>query len=140
MKKTAVLLLLLFSFFVVQGQDQKAPKPVAPYSQSVKTKSGILFVSGQIPINPETNKLVIGDIKAATGQVMKNIGTILKKNGMDYSNIVKCTIFLTDINDYSAVNKVYASFFEGQYPAREAIEVVNLPLGAVIEISAIASE
>ncbi len=140
MKKSTVLLLLLFSFFVVQAQDQETPKPVAPYSQSVKSKSGILFISGQIPINPETNKLVKGDIKAATGQVMKNIGTILKKNGMDYSNIVKCTIFLTDINDYSAVNKVYGSFFEGQYPAREAIEVVNLPLGAVIEISAIASE
>ena len=106
----------------------------------MKTKSGILFVSGQIPINPETNKLVIGDIKVATGQVMKNIGSILKKNGMDYSNIVKCTIFLTDINDYGAVNKVYGSYFEGQYPAREAIEVVNLPLGAIIEISAIASE
>ena len=138
MKKSAVLLLLLFSFFVVQGQE--TPKPVAPYSQSVMTKSGILFVSGQIPINPETNKLVKDDITAATRQVMKNIGTILKKNGMDYSNIVKCTIFLTDINDYGAVNKVYASFFEGQFPAREAIQVVNLPLGALIEISAIASE
>ena len=140
MKKSAVLLLLLFSFLVVRGQDQETPKPVAPYSQSVMTKSGILFVSGQIPINPETNKLVKDDIKAATRQVMKNIGTILKKNGMDYSNIVKCTIFLTDINDYGAVNKVYASFFEGQFPAREAIQVVNLPLGALIEISAIASE
>ncbi|MCD6566299.1 MAG: hypothetical protein J7K53_10190 [Bacteroidales bacterium] len=138
MKKSAVLLLLLFSFLVVRGQE--TPKPVAPYSQSVMTKSGILFISGQIPINPETNKLVKDDIKVATGQVMKNIGTILNKNGMDYSNIVKCTIFLTDINDYGAVNKVYGSFFEGQYPAREAIEVVNLPLGAVIEISAIASE
>ena len=138
MKKSAVLLLLLFSFFVVQGQE--TPKPVAPYSQSVMTKSGILFVSGQIPINPETNKLVKDDITAATRQVMKNIGTILKKNGMDYSNIVKCTIFLTDINDYGTVNKVYASFFEGQSPAREAIQVVNLPLGALIEISAIASE
>ncbi len=140
MKKTAALLFLLFSFLTVQGQDQETPKPVAPYSQSVMTKSGILFVSGQIPINPETNMLVRDDIKTATGQVMKNIGAILKKNGMDYSNIVKCTIFLTDINDYGAVNKVYASFFKGQYPAREAIEVVNLPLGALIEISAIASE
>ena len=140
MKKSAALLFLLFSFFVVQGQDQETPKPVAPYSQSVMTKSGILFVSGQIPINPETNIIVRDDIKTATEQVMKNIGTILKKNGMDYSNIVKCTIFLTDINDYGAVNKIYASFFEGQYPAREAIQVVNLPLGALIEISAIASK
>ena len=140
MKKFAALLLLLFSFLVVQGQDQETPKPVAPYSQSVMTKSGILFVSGQIPINPETNIIVRDDIKTATEQVMKNIGTILKKNGMDYSNIVKCTIFLTDINDYGVVNKIYASFFEGQYPAREAIQVVNLPLGALIEISAIASE
>ena len=140
MKKTAALLFLFFSFLTVHGQDQETPKPVAPYSQSVMTKSGILFISGQIPITPETNIIVRDDIKTATGQVMKNIGTILKKNGMDYSNIVKCTIFLTDINDYGVVNKVYASFFEGQYPAREAIEVVNLPLGALIEISAIASE
>lgn len=140
MKKSAVLVFLLFSFLTVKGQDQETPKPVAPYSQSVMTKSGILFVSGQIPIDPETNMLVRDDIKTATRQVMKNIGTILKKNGMDYSNIVKCTIFLTDINDYGAVNKVYSSFFEGQYPAREAIEVVNLPLGALIEISAIASK
>ena len=140
MKKSAALLILFFIFLTVQGQDQETPKPVAPYSQSVMTKSGILFVSGQIPINPETNIIVRDDIKTATGQVMKNIGTILKKNGMDYSNIVKCTIFLTDINDYGAVNKVYASFFEEQFPAREAIEVVNLPLGALIEISAIASE
>ena len=139
MKNSAVLLFLFFSFLVVQGQEE-TPKPVAPYSQSVKTKSGILFVSGQIPINPETNKLVTDDINTATSQVMKNIGAILKKNGMDYSNIVKCTIFLTDINDYGAVNKVYGSFFNGKYPAREAIEVVNLPLGALIEISAIASE
>ena len=77
----------------------------------MKTKSGILFVLGQIPINPETNKLVKDDINAATGQVMENIGTILKKHGMDYSNIVKCTIFLTGINDYDVVNKVYGSFF-----------------------------
>lgn len=140
MKKSAALVLLFFSFLAVHGQDRETPKPVAPYSQSVMTKSGILFVSGQIPINPETNIIVRDDIKAATRQVMKNIGTILKKNGMDYSNIVKCTIFLTDINDYGAVNKVYASFFEGKYPAREAIQVVNLPLGALIEISAIASE
>lgn len=140
MKKYAVLFFLLFSFIMVHGQEKESPKPVAPYSQSVMTKSGMLFVSGQIPINPETNKLIKDDIKAATRQVMENIGTILKKNGMDYSNIVKCTVFLTDIDDYGAVNKVYGSFFEEHYPAREAIEVVNLPLGAPIEISAIASE
>jgi len=141
MKKIVLFLIFfIFSLLLVQGQEKESPKPVAPYSQSVMTKSGILFVSGQIPINPETKKLVKDDIEAATRQVMENIGTILKKNGMDYSNIVKCTVFLTDIDDYGSVNKVYGSFFGERYPAREAIEVVNLPLGAPIEISAIASE
>jgi 2-iminobutanoate/2-iminopropanoate deaminase len=104
------------------------------------TEAGILFVSGQIPINPETGQLLKGDIKKETEQVMKNIGAILKNNGMDFKNVVKCTVFLTDIRDYADMNEIYGSFFPDKvFPAREAIEVVNLPLGASIEISAIAS-
>ena len=91
-------------------------------------------------MNPETGKLVGGDIKEATKQAMKNIGTILKKNGLDFSNVVKCTVFLTDIRDYSAMNEVYKTFFTEGFPAREAIEVSNLPVGARIEISAIAAK
>jgi 2-iminobutanoate/2-iminopropanoate deaminase len=140
MKKMTFIVLLVFAGSVIFAQQTKAPKPVAPYSQSVTTETGLLFVSGQIPINPETGKLVEGDIKQATGQAMKNIEAILKKNGMDFSNVVKCTVFLTDIRDYGAMNEVYKTFFKEGFPAREAIEVVNLPLGARIEISAIAAE
>ena len=104
------------------------------------TDSGILFISGQIPINPDTGELLKGDIRKETEQVMKNIGAILKANNMTFSDVVKCTIFLTDIRDYQAMNEVYGSFFKDPFPAREVIEVVNLPLGASIEISAIASK
>jgi len=140
MKKILITLLLAISCFMVYGQTEDAPKPVAPYSQSRLTASGVLFVSGQIPINPETGKLLKGDIKKETEQVMKNIQAILKANDMTFSDVVKCTVFLTDIRDYKAVNEVYGSFFKDKFPAREAIEISNLPLGASIEISAIASK
>ena len=91
-------------------------------------------------INPETGKLLKGDIKKETEQVMKNIQAILKANDMTFSDVVKCTVFLTDIRDYKAMNEVYGSFYKDKFPAREAIEVSNLPLGASIEISAIASK
>lgn len=135
-----LLMVFLVMGYTVLAQEQAAPKPVAPYSQSVMTGSGMLFVSGQIPMNPETGKLVDGDVGEATRQAMKNIGTILKKNIMDYSNIVKCTVFLTDIKDYAAMNEVYKTFFQEGFPAREAIQVVALPLNAKIEISAIAAK
>jgi 2-iminobutanoate/2-iminopropanoate deaminase len=105
------------------------------------TQAGILFISGQIPIDPETGQLLKGDIRKETEQVMKNIGVILKNNDLDFQNVVKCTVFLTDIRDFQVMNEVYGSYFPGKvFPAREAIEVVNLPLGASIEISAIASK
>ena len=118
------------------------PKPVTPYSPARMTASGILFISGQIPVNPQTGKLVkTGDIKAETRQVMENIGAILKANNMDFSQVVKCTVYLTDIRDYADMNEVYGSFFkDGKFPAREAIEISNLPLGASIEISVMASK
>ena len=141
MNKFILTLFFLFTVLSVFSQTSEAPKPVAPYSQARLTESGLLFVSGQIPIRPETGQLLKGDIKAETRQVMENIGAILKTHQMDYSHIVKCTVFLTDINDYAAVNEVYGSFFKDKiYPAREAIEIANLPLGASIEISAIASK
>jgi 2-iminobutanoate/2-iminopropanoate deaminase len=104
------------------------------------TSTGLLYISGQIPINPDTGELLKGDIKNETRQVMENIRAILKANGMSFSDVVKCTVFLTDIGDFKAMNEVYGSFFIDTFPAREAIEVVNLPLGASIEISAIASK
>lgn len=143
MKKTFIILFIFFPFFPnlpVMAQTNEAPKPVAPYSQSRMTATGILFISGQIPINPETGVLLKGDIKNETRQVMENIGAILKANDMTYDDVVKCTVFLTDIRDYQAMNEVYGSFFMKKFPAREAIEIGNLPLGASIEISAIASK
>ncbi len=133
-------MLLVVSCFMVYAQVEDAPKPVAPYSQSRLTASGVLFVSGQIPINPATGELLKGDIKKETEQVMKNIQSILKANDMTFSDVVKCSVFLTDIRDYKAMNEVYGSFFKDKFPAREAIEISNLPLGASIEISAIASK
>ena len=140
MKKVITTLFLAIFCIMVHAQTEEAPKPVAPYSQSRLTASGVLFVSGQIPINPETGELLKGDIKKETEQVMKNIQAILKANDMTFSDVVKCTVFLTDIRDYKAMNEVYGSFFEDKFPAREAIEISNLPLGASIEISAIASK
>ena len=138
----SLLLILLLASLSHNSFSQNNPeiKPIAPYSPAVMTASGMLFISGQIPMDPETGKLHQGDIQIETKIVMKRIGIILEKHGMDYGHLVKCTVFLADINDYQAVNKTYASFFKEKYPAREAIEVANLPLGASIEISAIASK
>ena len=140
MKSLIIFLLLALLSHISFSQDNPEIKPIAPYSPAVMTASGMLFISGQIPIDPETGKLHKGDVQKETKIVMKRIGILLEKYGMDYSHLVKCTVFLADIRDYQEVNKVYASFFEEKYPAREAIEVANLPLGASIEISAIASK
>lgn len=140
MKKTTVFFCIILASLMAQAQDTPDPKPVAPYSPGVMTGDGLLFISGQIPINPDTGVIMKGDISKETRVVMERIGIVLENNEMDFSNLVKCTIFLTDIRDYKAVNKVYASFFKDGFPAREAIEVSNLPLGAAIEISGIASK
>jgi 2-iminobutanoate/2-iminopropanoate deaminase len=137
--KKLLLSTVLVALCITLFSQEEIAKPVAPYSQSVMTATGLLFVSGQIPMNPETGKLVGGSIKDATRQALKNIGAILKKNEMDFSNVVKVTVFLTDIRDYGDMNDVYRTFFKEGFPAREAIEVSNLPVGARIEISAIAA-
>jgi 2-iminobutanoate/2-iminopropanoate deaminase len=140
MKNIFIILFICFIGIPVLSQTDKVPKPVAPYSQSRMTDAGLLFISGQIPINPETGKLLKGDIRNETRQVMENIGAILKANNMTFDNLVKCTVFLIDIRDYQDMNEVYGSFFKDKFPAREALEIGNLPLGASIEISAIASK
>ncbi len=148
MKNLIVLLSLVICIQMTHAQDKPSmdspdkpgDRPVAPYSPAVMTASGMLFISGQIPLDPETGKLMKGDIARETRIVMEKIGRILRQNGMDYADLVKCTVFLTDIRDYQAVNKVYGGFFNKDYPAREAIEVANLPLGASIEISGIAAK
>jgi len=116
-----------------------APKPIGPYSQAIK--AGItLYVSGQIPMVPETGEMISEDIVKATDRVMKNIWAILNTAGMDFSNVVKCSIFVTNLKDFPMINATYEKYFEYDAPARETIEVKALPKGAIVEISCIALE
>ncbi|TAF97739.1 MAG: RidA family protein [Runella slithyformis] len=115
-----------------------APAPIGPYSQAVMA-GNMLFVSGQIPIDPATGNVVAGDIQQETRQVMHNLGAVLKAAGLDYQHIIKTSIFLKDMNNFGAVNEVYGQFFTGQYPARETVEVARLPKDVNVEISVIAA-
>ena len=121
---------------VVMTSD--APAAVGPYSQAVAA-GGLLFVSGQLPIDPATGAFPSEDIKELTRQSMKNLGAILKEAGSSMDKVVKTTIYLKDLADFAAVNEVYASFFKGSYPARSCFEVAALPKGAKVEIEAIAA-
>jgi 2-iminobutanoate/2-iminopropanoate deaminase len=116
-----------------------APQPIGPYSQAVKVDK-TLFVSGQICIDAVTGNLKLDNVHEETTQIMRNIGAILKAAGMDYSNIVKTTIFLTNMNNFSSVNEVYGSFFKTDFPARETVQVSRLPKDVNIEISVVAIE
>lgn len=117
--------------------SEKAPAPIGPYSQAVKT-GNTLYISGQIPIDIETGLMVNNDITGETNQVMKNILAILKAAQMDFTNVVKCSIFVCDMGDFSTVNTAYGKYFEIDPPARETVEVAALPKGANVEISCIA--
>ncbi len=108
-----------------------------PYSAAVEAND-FIFISGQIPLNPATGK-IIDEIKTATKQVLTNIQTILRRAGLEMTNVLKTTIFLTNMADFSAVNEIYADFFPQDAPARSAVEVSALPKGALIEIEAIAT-
>ncbi len=116
-----------------------APAPIGPYSQAVKA-GGLLYISGQIALNPVTSELVTGTIAEEAGQVMNNLKTILESAGLGFSNVIKTTIFLTDMKLFANVNEVYGSFFDTDYPARETIAVKGLPKNVNVEISMIASE
>ncbi len=114
-----------------------APAPIGPYSQAVKV-GNILYASGQIAIDPSTGNIIMDTIQAETHQVMKNILALLKEAGMEYSNIVKTSIFLKDMNQFAAVNEIYGSYFTANFPARETVEVSRLPKDVNVEISIIA--
>jgi 2-iminobutanoate/2-iminopropanoate deaminase len=118
-------------------QIPNAPAPVGPYSQAILA-GGMLFVSGQIPLNPSTGQLEMNNIEEATHRVMKNIEALLSEAGLSFENVVKTSIFLQDLSDFQAVNGIYASYFQGVPPARETVEVARLPLDVNIEISCIA--
>jgi 2-iminobutanoate/2-iminopropanoate deaminase len=114
-----------------------APKPIGPYSQGILV-NGMLFVAGQIPVNPKNGELIKEGIRCQTNQVMLNIQAILKEAGMDFSHVVKASLFLSDMNNFDSVNDIYASFFQGELHARECIQAAKLPKGVDVEISVIA--
>lgn len=115
----------------------KAPEPIGPYSQAIKA-GNTLFVSGQIPIDSSTGKIDDGDITSQTNQVMKNLEAILTAAGMSFANVVKCSIFLSDMNDFPKVNEAYGKYFQSEPPARETVQVSRLPKDVNVEISCIA--
>ena len=117
----------------------QAPAAIGPYSQAIKANN-MLFMSGQIPINPITGKFdSAADVRTQAVQVMENLQAVLKSEGLNWDNVVRCEIFLDSISDFSVVNEVYGSYFEGMVPpARQTMEVGALPLGVKVEISAIA--
>ena len=115
-----------------------APTPIGPYSQAVAA-GGLLFVSGQIPLDPESGKLVDGDIVAQTHQVVKNLLAILKEAKMGPENVVKTTVFLRDINDFPKMNEAYGTYFGKEPPARSTIQAAALPRGVSVEIDVIAA-
>lgn len=117
--------------------SQHAPAPIGPYSQATMA-NGVLYVSGQIPLNQQTGELVSGSIEDETHMVMKNLQYILQEAGMDFSNVVKCSIFVKDLNNFGKINETYGSYFTSNPPARETVEVSRLPKDVNVEISCIA--
>jgi 2-iminobutanoate/2-iminopropanoate deaminase len=119
-------------------KTDNAPAPIGPYNQAIKT-GNFLFISGQIPIDPATNELISGTIQDETHRVMKNLSAILETAGMSFVNVVKTTIFLSDMSLFPSVNDVYGSYFTSDYPARETVAVKGLPKAVNVEISMIAT-
>ena len=115
-----------------------APKAIGPYSQAVRSGQ-LLFVSGQVPLDPATGTIVQGDIAAQTHQVFANLAAVLEAGGRSFADVVKTTVFLADMNDFTAVNEVYGRYFTQPYPARATVEVARLPKDARVEIDMIAS-
>lgn len=119
-------------------KTENAPAPIGPYNQAI-VEGGIVYISGQIAINPETGKMESEDLEAETHRVMKNLGAVLEEANSSYDLIIKCSIFILDMDQFQTINKIYGSYFdEHHFPARETVEVSKLPGGANVEISAIA--
>jgi 2-iminobutanoate/2-iminopropanoate deaminase len=115
-----------------------APKAIGPYSPAVRAGQ-LLFVSGQVPLDPATGNMVDGDIALQTRRVLDNIGALLKAGGLAFGDVVRSTIFLADMNDFTAVNEIYATYFSAPFPARATVQVARLPKDARVEIDIIAS-
>jgi len=114
-----------------------APKAIGPYSPAVRAGQ-LVFISGQVPIDPATGNLIDGDIAAQTRRVFENLGALLKAAGLSFANVVRTTVFLADMNDFAAMNQTYATYFSEPYPARSTVQVSRLPKDARIEIDVVA--
>ena len=119
--------------------SEKAPAAIGPYSQAVDSGTGLVFVSGQLPIDPATGAFPEGGVKEQTRQSLTNARAILEAAGLGLQNVVKTTVFLSDMADFAAMNEVYAQFFAAPFPARSAVAVKTLPKGALVEIECIAA-
>lgn len=113
------------------------PKAIGPYSSALRADP-FLFISGQVPLDPQTGVMTEGDIAAQTGRVLQNIGALLKSAGLSYANVVRTTVFLADMDDFPSMNDVYGTFFDEPYPARSTVQAARLPRDARIEIDVIA--
>ena len=120
--------------------SDKAPAAIGPYSQAISSGAGLVFVSGQLPIDPATGAFPEGGVKEQTHQSLTNAAAILDAAGLSLKNVVKTTVFLADMADFAAMNEVYAQFFTAPFPARSAVAVKTLPKGALVEIECIAAE
>lgn len=116
----------------------QAPKPIGPYNQAILVDGKFLYTAGQVAIDPETGQVIEGDIKAQTRQVLKNLDAILKAGGASLKTVFKTTVFLKDMNEFAAMNEVYAEFFSESKPARSTVEVARLPKDVKVEIEAVA--
>ena len=118
---------------------ENAPKAIGPYSQAIAASGSLVFCSGQIPLDPATGEMVgVGDVRAQTRRVMENLKAVLEAAGASLAKVVKTTIYLADLQDFAAVNEIYAGYFGEAPPARATVEVAGLPRGAMVEIDAIA--
>lgn len=120
-------------------QTEKAPAAIGPYSQAIDSGTGLVFVSGQLPIDPATGAFPEGGVQEQTRQSLTNAKAILEAAGSGLQNVVKTTVFLADMGDFAAMNEVYAQFFSAPFPARSAVAVKTLPKGALVEIECIAA-
>ena len=120
-------------------QTEKAPAAIGPYSQAIDSGTGLVFVSGQLPIDPATGAFPHGGVQEQTRQSLTNAKAILEAAGIGLQNVVKTTVFLADMGDFAAMNEVYSQFFSAPFPARSAVAVKTLPKGALVEIECIAA-
>lgn len=121
-------------------KTSNAPEAIGPYSQAVDSGAGLVFLSGQLPIDPATGAFPEGGVKEQTRQSLLNVAAILREAGLGLGNVVKTTVFLSDMGDFAAMNGVYAEFFSAPFPARSAVAVKALPKGALVEIECIAAK